>query len=340
MGNSTSIPKAENPLLRVEDLAVSFKTDDGLVRAVDHISFDVYPGEVLGIVGESGCGKSVTALSLLRLIPQPPGRIDHGSAWFEGKDLISMPVHELRKIRGRDISMIFQEPMTALSPLHRIGRQLVETQQFHHDIDQRSAWKIGVEWLNKVGIPDAEDRMYSYPYELSGGMRQRVMIAMALMLEPKLIIADEPTTALDVTIQAQILNLLKEMKSRDTAVIMITHNLGVVWETCSRVLVMYASEIVESGLVDDVFRNPGHPYTEALLKANPALAVKGSRLETITGQVPSPLHYPTGCRFRDRCPYAFDDCALKHPVMQSHEGRHVRCLLADKRLKISGKGEA
>jgi len=338
MMNTSSIPNKVQPVLRVEDLAVSFKTDEGTVRAVDHISFDVFPGEVLGIVGESGCGKSVTALSLLRLIPQPPGKIDSGAAWFNGNDLISMPVQELRKIRGRDISMIFQEPMTALSPLHRIGRQLVETQQFHRDIDQAAAWRIGVEWLNKVGIPDAEDRMFSYPYELSGGMRQRVMIAMALMLEPKLIIADEPTTALDVTIQAQILNLLQEMKSRDTAVIMITHNLGVVWETCSRVLVMYASEMVECGNVDDVFRNPGHPYTEALLKANPALATKGSQLETIPGQVPSLLNYPDGCRFRDRCRFAMAACSKGHPPLPMFHGRQVRCLLAEERLRKAGNG--
>jgi oligopeptide/dipeptide ABC transporter ATP-binding protein len=321
------------PVLRVEDLVVTFKTDEGFVRAVDHVSFDVQPGEILGIVGESGCGKSVTALSLLRLIPQPPGKIENGRAWFNGRDLISMPVEDLRKIRGREISMIFQEPMTALSPLHRIGRQMVETQQFHSSIDSSSAWKIGVDWLKKVGIPDAEERMYAYPYELSGGMRQRVMIAMALMLEPKLVIADEPTTALDVTIQAQILGLLREMKSRDTAVIFITHNLGVVWEMCSRLLVMYASEIVESGSVEDVFKNPGHPYTEALLKAYPALAVKGQKLETIPGQVPSPIHYPNGCRFESRCPFAFTDCHITHPELKKVRDRFARCLLAEQRLR-------
>ncbi|HMP89205.1 MAG TPA: ABC transporter ATP-binding protein [Kiritimatiellia bacterium] len=326
----------KEPLLRVENLSVSFKTDDGIVRAVDRVSFDVMRGEILGIVGESGCGKSVTAMSLLRLIPRPPGSIDSGKAWFGGRDLLSMPIEELRGIRGRDISMIFQEPMTALSPLHRIGRQMVETQQFHRDVDTATAWNIGVEWLKKVGIPDAAERMYAYPYELSGGMRQRVMIAMALMLEPKLIIADEPTTALDVTIQAQILALLREMKSRDTAVMLITHNLGVVWEMCSRMMVMYASEIVETGGVDELFANPAHPYTEALLKANPALAERRGKLETIPGQVPSPVNYPQGCRFQDRCPLVSEACRQQHPAIEIYSDRGVRCLLAESRIAKPG----
>jgi peptide/nickel transport system ATP-binding protein/oligopeptide transport system ATP-binding protein len=222
--------------------------------------------------------------------------------------------------------------------LHRIGRQLVETLRFHQSIDSAAAWRKGIEWLKKVGIPDAGDRMYSYPYELSGGMRQRVMIAMALMLDPQLIIADEPTTALDVTIQAQILALLRDMKSRDTSVIMITHNLGVVWEMCSRVLVMYASEIVESGQTDAVFRQPGHPYTEALLKANPALAGKARKLDTIPGQVPSPLEYPGGCRFRERCGFAVPECATRHPGWTRQHERGVRCHLAPKRLGQEGNG--
>lgn len=328
---SSNIEKNE-PLLKVEDLVVSFKTDEGTVRAVDHVSFEIYPGEMLGIVGESGCGKSVTAMSLLRLIPQPPGKIESGSALFGGEDLISMPIEKLHRIRGNDISIIFQEPMTALSPLHRVGRQLVETQQFHRDIDKKTAWQNSVEWLKKVGIPDAEERMYSYPYELSGGMRQRVMIAMALILEPKLIIADEPTTALDVTIQAQILALLKQAKNRDTAVMFITHNLGVVWETCSRMLVMYASEIVESGMVEDLFKNPRHPYTEALLKANPALAEKGSELQTIEGQVPSSLNYPAGCRFKDRCAYATGRCAEAGIPLENNGNSEVRCILNKERM--------
>jgi oligopeptide/dipeptide ABC transporter ATP-binding protein len=322
-----------SPLLKVEDLVVTFRTDEGLVRAVDHVSFEVMPGEVLGIVGESGCGKSVTAMSLLRLIPQPPGKIESGKAWFGGRDLLSLPIKELRGIRGQEIGMIFQEPMTALSPLHRVGRQLVETQQFHRSIDRKTAWRNATEWLTKVGIPDAEERMYAYPYELSGGMRQRVMIAMALMLEPKLVIADEPTTALDVTIQAQILDLLKAMKSRDTAVIFITHDLGVVRDMCNRMMVMYASEVVETGTVDEIFAKPAHPYTEALLKANPALAGKAKRLETIPGQVPSAMAYPAGCRFRERCRYAIADCASLHPGLSAHDSRFARCLLMEERLK-------
>lgn len=324
------------PLLSVEDLAVSFATDEGIVRAVDHVSFEVRQGEILGIVGESGCGKSVTAMSLLRLIPQPPGRIESGRAWFAGRDLLRLPVSDLRKVRGAEIGIIFQEPMTALSPLHRIGRQLVETQQFHRTIDSRTAWRNGVAWLEKVGIPEPEERMYAYPYELSGGMRQRVMIAMVLMMEPKLVIADEPTTALDVTIQAQILSLLKEMKGRDTSVIFITHNLGVVMEMCSRMIVMYASQVVEEGPVADVFRRPGHPYTEALLKANPALAGARRRLETIPGQVPSALAYPAGCRFRARCPVAMASCATVHPELVTSGERKVRCLLADQRMARKG----
>lgn len=327
----------KEPLLRVEDLVVSFSTDDGLVRAVDGVSFDVYPGEILGIVGESGCGKSVTALSLLRLIPSPPGKIEQGHALFKGQDLLSMPIDALRKWRGREIGMIFQEPMTALSPLHRIGRQMVETQQFHHAISDQAAWANGIHWLTKVGMPDAEERMFAYPHELSGGMRQRVMIAMVLMMEPALIIADEPTTALDVTIQAQILQLLIEAKSRDTAVMLITHNLGVVWETCSRMLVMYASEIVESGPVEHVFAFPGHPYTEALLRANPGLAAKGNRLDTIPGQVPSPFQKISGCRFQDRCAFVEPRCRLIRPSLDLISGRQIRCVLAGKRIKPEGE---
>jgi oligopeptide/dipeptide ABC transporter ATP-binding protein len=327
----------KEPLLHVEDLVVSFATDDGMVRAVDRVSFDVYPGEILGIVGESGCGKSVTALSLLRLIPSPTGKIEQGRALFKGRDLLSMPIAELRQIRGREIGMIFQEPMTALSPLHRIGSQLVETQQFHRKIGHDAAWKNGVQWLVKVGIPDAEERMYAYPHELSGGMRQRVMIAMVLMMEPALIIADEPTTALDVTIQAQILQLLLEAKSRDTAVMLITHNLGVVWETCSRMLVMYASEMVESGSVEDVFSRPGHPYTEALLKANPGLAGKGQRLDTIPGQVPSPFEKIIGCRFQERCRFVEPRCRAAHPTLDRVGNREVRCVFAQSRASVKGK---
>jgi peptide/nickel transport system ATP-binding protein/oligopeptide transport system ATP-binding protein len=321
-------PSPEN-VLEVRDLSVSFTTEEGHLRAVDHVSFDIRRGEVLGLVGESGCGKSVTAMSLLRLIHHPPGQIEHGHVWYEGKDLLALPTEELRVLRGRDISMIFQEPMTALSPLHRIGRQLVETQILHRSISRDEAWRIGVEWLGKVGISDAEERMYSYPYQLSGGMRQRVMIAMALMLEPKLIIADEPTTALDVTIQAQILNLLLAMKNRSTSVLLITHDMGIVWETCDRLAVMYASEIVEQGPLEDVFARPAHPYTQALLRSIPALAGSRSRLDTIEGSVPTLYNLPLGCRFQNRCRYAEPICGEKHPALEPLGlKREARCLRA------------
>lgn len=318
-----------NELLRIKNLSVSFDTDDGKVKAVDNVSFSINRNEVLGLVGESGCGKSVTSMSILRLIPSPPGRIESGEILFEDKDLLSMPVEELRKIRGNKISVIFQEPMTALSPLHRIGRQLVEAFQFHKEISGKKAWQESEEWLSKVGIPDAGERMYSYPFQLSGGMRQRVMIAMALMLKPDLIIADEPTTALDVTIQAQIFDLINKMKEDNTSLLLITHDMGVIWEMCTRVAVMYASEIVESGPVKDIFNNPRHPYTEALLKSIPSLKHKEERLETIRGQVPSPLNYPAGCRFRERCKYAFDRCAAEHPEIQTRDGKQIRCFLRE-----------
>ena len=255
-------------LLRVEDLSVSFRTEEGVLRAVDRVSFDIRKGEVLGLVGESGCGKSVTAMSLLRLIPCPPGAIDGGRVWWNGRDLLQLSPSEMRAIRGREISFIFQEPMTALSPLHRIGKQLVEAQRLHLPIAKAEAWERGVAWLRKVGISDPESRMLAYPHQLSGGMRQRVMIAMALILEPKLIIADEPTSALDVTIQAQILKLLLDRKSKETSVLLITHDMGIVWEVCDRLAVMYASEIVELGEIDQVFGSPRHPYTRALMESN------------------------------------------------------------------------
>ena len=319
------------PLLSVQNLSVEFKTDGGTVRAVDSISFDVKPGEVLGVVGESGCGKSVTAGSILRLIPSPPGKISGGQILFKGRDLVSMPIAELRKIRGAKISMIFQDPMQSLSPLHKIGDQLVETLQLHQDIATSNAWKIGEGWLSKVGIPDAASRMKCFPFELSGGMRQRVMIAMALMLQPEIVIADEPTTALDVTIQAQIFDLLREMKTSHTAVILITHDMGVIWENCDRVLVMYASQIVESGAVRDVFQRPLHPYTQGLLASMPRNKQAGSRLASIPGQVPSPANYPRGCHFADRCPHVFDRCrAEKPPLLAAGENRHAKCFLVEK----------
>ncbi len=314
----------------VQNLSVVFNTDEGILTAAEHVSFSIGQGEVVGLVGESGCGKSVTALSLLRLIPMPPGKILSGRVLFEKQDLLSLPASALHTIRGRRISVIFQEPMAALSPLHKIGAQLIETLQLHLAIDKQSARRISLDWLKRVGIPDPEERIQAYPYQLSGGMLQRVMIAMALMLEPALIIADEPTTALDVTIQAQILDLLLEMKKRDTSLLIITHDLGVVWEMCDRVLVMYAAKIVESGPRHALFTNPAHPYTQALLESVISLTSQSERLASIEGQVPSPLAYPAGCRFADRCKSAFarcrQACPALYPVTPAH---HSACFLCE-----------
>ena len=316
------------PLLQINNLSVVFDTDDGALTAVDDVSFSINPGEVVGLVGESGCGKSVTALSLLRLIPMPPGRITSGEVLFENRDLLRLPAPELRTIRGKRISMIFQEPMTALSPLHRVGAQLVEALQLHLPVDDRTAWATSVDWLKRVGIPDPEERMRSYPFELSGGMLQRVMIAMALMLNPSLVIADEPTTALDVTIQAQVLGLLREMKSKDTSLLLITHDLGVVWEMCDRIIVMYASRIVEEGPRSELFEKPAHPYTQALLESVLSLTGRADRLSTIEGQVPSPLAYPVGCRFAPRCKHAFDRCRREQPPLYDiTPGHRSACFL-------------
>ena len=315
------------PLLQIQNLSVSFRTDEGLIRAADNISLTINRGEVFGLVGESGSGKTVTAMSILRLIPSPPGNIDSGTILFDGRDLLQMPIAELRAIRGRAISVIFQEPMTALSPLHRIGSQLVETLRFHEKIATPAARETARIWLGKVGIPDPDSCLNAYPYQLSGGMRQRVMIAMALMLKPALIIADEPTTALDVTIQAQVLDLMRVMKDADTSVLLITHDMGVIWEMCDRMAVMYAAEVVETGPVPDVFRAPRHPYTQALLESVPALSARRDRLASIPGQVPSPLSYPPGCRFQPRCRHAFDRCTAAHPPPYGPPTSLSRCFL-------------
>jgi oligopeptide/dipeptide ABC transporter ATP-binding protein len=322
----------EKKLLTIEALAVSFRTDEGMLRAVEDVSFDIHSGEIVGLVGESGCGKSVTALSILRLIPSPPGVIERGRIEFKGMDLLTLSTEEIREIRGKAISMIFQEPLSALSPLQRIGQQMAEALQVHQDISKKKAWRISQEWLEKVQIPDAAERMYAYPYQLSGGMQQRIMIAMALMMTPDLIIADEPTTALDVTIQAQIFHLIREMKQERTAILLITHDMGVVWEMCDRVEVMYASKVVEEGDVEDIFSEPAHPYTLGLLKSIPRLSDgKGGPLEAIPGMVPSPENYPSGCRFRDRCTYAFDRCEKEMPeLLDVSTGHRAACFVAGK----------
>ncbi|MBS3757225.1 MAG: ABC transporter ATP-binding protein [Desulfobacterales bacterium] len=318
-------------LLSVRNLTVTFTTDDGRFKAAEDICMDIGRGESVGLVGESGCGKSVTALGLTRLIPNPPGCIESGTVLFDGADIMSMDTAALRKIRGNAISMIFQEPLSALSPLHRIGRQLAEAVLLHRRISKKEAWRFAEDWLRKVGIPDAGERMHSYPYQLSGGMQQRVMIAMALMLEPALIIADEPTTALDVTTQAQIFDLTLRMKQNFTSLLLITHDMGVVWEMCERVIVMYASRIVETGSREAIFEHPAHPYTAGLLEAIPRLSRGRQRLKDIPGQVPSPFNYPKGCHFQARCPYAFERCRRETPpLFDCGGGQKSACFLMDK----------
>jgi peptide/nickel transport system ATP-binding protein len=317
------------PLLAVDALRVTFPIDAGTSRAVDGVSFTIAAGETLCVVGESGCGKSLTALSLLRLIP-PPGRIESGSSiQFDGADVLTLDEPSLRAIRGRRMSMIFQEPMTALNPVLTVGDQIAEVVRVHTKASKGEAWARAVAMLKDVGIADPDARAKQYPHELSGGMRQRVMIAMALVLEPRLVIADEPTTALDVTIQAQILELLRAQRDRTgLALLLITHDLGVVAEMASRVVVMYAGQVVEEALVNDLFADPVHPYTEGLLAAVPRLDLIGGRLRTIPGTVPLPTAWPTGCRFRDRCAHAFERCATEEPALVQVGAAHrARCHL-------------
>jgi oligopeptide transport system ATP-binding protein len=306
------------PLLQVRDLKTYFFTDDGVVKAVDTVSYEVQAGEIVGLVGESGCGKTVSALSILRLIPNPPGRIIGGDILFEGEDLLKADEAEIRDIRGHRIAMIFQEPMTSLNPVLTIGRQLTESLELHLKMDRSASTRRAVELMEMVGIPEAKGRIHDYPHQFSGGMRQRVMIAMALSCNPKLLLADEPTTALDVTIQAQILELLTKL-TRDlgTAVIIITHNLGVVARYADRVYVMYAGKIVETAPARELYGNPRHPYTLGLLKSVPRLdQVRKDRLEPIEGFPPDLIHMPEGCYFRPRCKFAVDRCQQESPPLQ------------------------
>ena len=316
------------PLLSVRNLTTVFATRKGEVKAVDDVSFDLGKNEVLGIVGESGSGKSVTALSILGLLPQPPGRVAGGEVVFEGRDLLQMPESQVQKIRGGDISMIFQEPMTSLNPVFSVGDQIMETIRVHERLGSKAVRDRAIEMLAKVGIPSPERRIDDYPHQLSGGMRQRVMIAMALACSPKLLLADEPTTALDVTIQAQILDLLRELQEEmNMAVILITHNMGVVAEFAHRVLVMYAGRIVERASVDDIFDQPGHPYTEGLLRSIPDLEVETRRLNAIPGAMPSPFSLPPGCSFQPRCPEARPACAERVPALiDLSDGRGAACI--------------
>jgi len=316
-------------LLEITNLITEFETDEGQVRAVDQVSFCAEEGETLGIVGESGCGKSVTALSIMRLLPQPMGQIISGSVVFQGKDLTQLPLTEMEKIRGNQIGMVFQEPMTALNPVHTIGKQIAEVLLLHNDFNTATAMRESIDILDRVGIPSPDIRMGEYPHQLSGGMRQRIVIAMALACKPALLIADEPTTALDVTIQAQILELINDLQAEmGMSVILITHDLGVIAETCEQVVVMYAGKVAEKGTVFDVFDRPAHPYTRGLLASIPTLDTKPkSKLSVIDGMVPGLLDLPPGCRFENRCPYSKDFCRQSVPPIEIVENHHeVSCL--------------
>src|SRR5215212_7822854 len=291
------------PLLEVQNLTVGFKTERGEIRAVNNASFSIYPGQTLALVGESGCGKSVTAMSILRLIPSPPGKVINGAVRFAGRDLLQLSEREMRQVRGKEIAMIFQEPMTSLNPVYTIGDQIAEAVILHQRAKKREAMEIAEQAMRDVGIADPGRRLIEYPHQLSGGMRQRIMIAMALSCQPKLLIADEPTTALDVTIQAQILELLRKLqRERGMAILLITHDLGVVAENADTVAVMYASRVVEQAKVEHLFDHPQHPYTEGLFRSVPKLGAHASRLDTIPGTVPNPARFPTGCKFHTRCP--------------------------------------
>ena len=314
-------------ILKIKDLKTYFFTFEGVVKAVNGVSFELKKGETLGLVGESGCGKSVTALSIIRLIPIPPGKIVSGEIIFEGKNLIDLSEKEMRKIRGKKISMIFQEPMTSLDPMFTIGQEIIEVLKLHQGLEKNEARNKAIELLNSVGFADPEERVDIYPHELSGGMRQRAMIAMALACNPSLLIADEPTTALDVTIQAQILRLIAELKEKfDTSVILITHDLGVIAESCDRVALMYAGYVVEHTDVERFFHNPQHPYAKGLMKAIPRLDADNKRLAIIKGSVPNLFQIPSGCPFHPRCDYCFERCKKEIPHLVEIEKDHlVRC---------------
>ncbi|MFN2425135.1 MAG: ABC transporter ATP-binding protein [Candidatus Binatia bacterium] len=318
---------AKNPLLQVENLVTAFETAEGVVRAVDDVTFHVGRGETVALVGESGCGKSVSALSVMRLVQAPAGRIESGRVLLDGVDLASLPEPEMRKVRGARIAMIFQEPMTSLNPVLTVGFQIAEAVQLHRGLSRAEAWSEAVKMLELVEIPDPAERARAYPHQLSGGMRQRVMIGMALSCGPELLIADEPTTALDVTIQAQILELLDGLRERlGMALLLITHDLGVVAERAERVLVMYAGRVVEEGPVDQVFDDPCHPYTKGLLRSVPRLGSTRAKLDTIAGFVPRLSELPSGCRFRNRCESVEPQCATIDPALEIFaRGRAAAC---------------
>ncbi len=304
-------------LLEIRDLRTWFHTDDGVAKAVDGVNYAIKPGETLGVVGESGCGKSVTAMSVMRLIPMPPGQIVAGEIWFQGVNLLELSEGQMRKIRGNEISVIFQEPMTSLNPVLRVGQQIGEALQLHEGLSKSEARSRTIELLELVGIPAPEKRVDDYPHQMSGGMKQRVMIAMALACGPSLLIADEPTTALDVTIQAQILDLLSELQRKEgMAILLITHDLGVIAETADHVAVMYAGKVVEYAPVEELFLSPKHPYTVGLFRSLPRVGQERELLEVIRGSVPNPLEFPTGCKFWPRCSHASDRCRAEEPELE------------------------
>ncbi|GEL76008.1 ABC transporter ATP-binding protein [Tenuibacillus multivorans] len=321
----------EDVVLELNDLHTHFFTDSGEVPAVDGVSIKLHKGEVVGIVGESGCGKSVTSLSVMQLIPKPPGKIVGGEILYKGENLAEASEKRMRKIRGNSIAMIFQEPMTSLDPLFTIGNQLIEGIRLHEKINKKEANERAIQMLHQVGIPRAKEVIDEYPHQLSGGMRQRVMIAMAMALNPEVLIADEPTTALDVTIQAQILDLMKNLnKENDTSIMLITHDLGVVSEICDRVVVMYSGQVVEEGTVREIIKDPQHPYTKGLIRSLPKLNEREQKLYSIPGTVMKPSMEQVGCRFASRCEFAFDRCFKANPELYSlGEDRKSRCFLHD-----------
>ena len=317
-------------LLKIEGLKTVFRTEAGTARAVDGVSFTVGRGETVGLVGESGCGKSVTALSVMRLVTDPPGCIESGSILFEGRDLLGLSEKEVRKVRGNEISIVFQEPLSSLNPVFTCGEQIREAIALHQKLGRKASKAKAIEMLRLVRIPDPEKRYGSYPHQMSGGMRQRVMIAMALSCQPKLLIADEPSTALDVSVQAQIIELLAELRSgRDMAVLLITHDLAVVAQMADRVVVMYAGAVVEESPVKELFASPAHPYTRGLIDSLPKLGQGLERLPMIPGTVPDPLELPAGCRFSDRCSERFERCESEPPLFDLPGGRRVRCWLIE-----------
>lgn len=315
-------------LLKIDALKTVFRTEAGTARAVDGVSFSVGRGETVGLVGESGCGKSVTALSIMRLVADPPGRIESGSILFEGRDLLGLSEKEMRKVRGNEISIVFQEPLSSLNPVFTCGEQIREAIALHQKLGRKASKEKAIEMLRLVRIPDPEKRYSSYPHQMSGGMRQRVMIAMALSCQPKLLIADEPSTALDVSVQAQIIELLDELRvGRDMAVLLITHDLAVVAQMADRVVVMYAGSVVEESPVVELFDSPAHPYTKGLIDSLPKLGQRIERLPMIPGTVPDPLYLPEGCRFSDRCSERFGKCEAEPPLFDLSGSRRVRCWL-------------